>query len=347
LDKALILHPHSVSNNLLNKALERSLAKIYHSVLHWDSFEQFLNTQGLLSFRSATTRYFKGGLGENVIIIINALGLTIQFWESIVKLLIGKYKVIIWETRCCEIATGGMEKVVSIEQHVEDISGIIQAEGHQKYHLLAWCNGGRIAAVAASAMPDSICSVIYLCPAFRGMQGLAPIDSKFEKDLDEVFSAALREHKMAGFLSSYILKTNKGEPEYDPHQVLGLPNQDCREAIVAPMRTGEYLLNYAKRTQNDETFPLRKLIPGISQPTLFVLGSNDAVVSNDFLKSVIGLFKQATTYEILGASHYIQMQQPEILMDIIESFLGNQNPGTISVRAELLNQKQQLNDRKN
>jgi pimeloyl-ACP methyl ester carboxylesterase len=284
-------------------------------------FNSLLAENNIIAKQAGTVQYFIGGQGKELILIINALGLTIQFWDQAVKLLMKKARVIIWQTRCCEIAVGGMQQLVSIDEHVTDIAAILQAEGGTECHLLSWCNGARIATAMAAQFPSLVASVIYLCPAFRRVSGVPPTDTKFEKDLDEVFEAALKNKKLAHFLSAYLINTNKAEPVREPAFVLSLPDYAFREAVVAPMSTGNYLLNYAHRTYNDEGYPLRDLITQIRQPVLFILGSEDAVVSNSFIKQVVPLFRQATSFVVSGASHYIQLQQPEIFSELVLDFI--------------------------
>lgn len=326
---------HTIELPFENKWLQDAVIKYVDAEKNdLPGFTDFVSKHSMEEKQAAGIKYFTGGKGPETILIINALGLTIDFWQSSARLLMQYAQVILWETRCCEIGEGGMKAVISIDEHVADMAAILQAEGEKKYHLLSWCNGARIATAMAAAFPSLIGSIIYLGPAFRGMEGIMTADTKFEKDLDEVFEAAKKNNSMAGFLSAYLVKTNKAAPAHDPALVPGYTDSRFREAVVAPMSTGPYLLNYARRTFNDEHYPVRELIPRISQRVLFILGSEDAVVSNRFIQELIPLFANSSAILVRGASHYIQLQQPRLFAQIVKEFLSGGKISTFNARIE-------------
>lgn len=268
-------------------------------------------------------RYYIGGTGNKTILIINALGLTMRFWLETIGLLMKYCKVIVWETQCCDLWEGGMERVITIDQHAAVIQAIIDQENIVNCHLTGWCNGGRIAIAAAAKYPKEIASVSLICPVFRGINGIASEDTQFEKDQQEVFAAVSRNPAIAGVLASYLINTNAKQPDprTDPAVVLSFTDRSFRSEVIAPMRTGHFLINYAQRTFNDENYPLMDLIPGVQQPTLVMLGTEDAVISNDLAEIVSSHLSNYRQVTLMGASHYIQLQQPALLVHLLHDFI--------------------------
>ncbi len=271
--------------------------------------------------------YFSGGQGSETLLIINALGLTIRFWDASMRHLMRRFRLIVWETRCCDLMNGGMEKVVTIDEHVADIAAIIENEQRQPLHLLGWCNGGRIAIAAAAAFPAMVASLILLCPVFRGIREIDPDDTPFERDQQEVFNSVTKNPKIADLLASWLLKTNAKPPDAGGtvKQLLGLPDANMRRDIIAPMSTGDYLLNYARRTFNDEHYPVGQLMTLVRQPVLMILGREDAVISNQLALAAAALLQNCKTVLLRAASHYIQLQQPDILARLIYNFIVTPN----------------------
>ncbi|HTI09021.1 MAG TPA: alpha/beta hydrolase [Puia sp.] len=284
-------------------------------------------------------RYLVGGAGTDTIMIINALGLTIRFWDRCLQLLQRSYRVIVWETRCCNLFDGGMEQVVTIDEHVDDIVEIIRAEQGHSCHLISWCNGGRIAVAAAARERMLIASLVLLCPVFRGIEGLPGDDTRFEKELDEVFREVSKNSRVAGLFAEYLVRSNnkREEPATGAHYILSLPDEPFRKEVIAPMRTGNYLINYALRTFNDERYPVRSLIGEVSQPAMIILGSDDAVISNHLTASASALFKNAQVFMVAGASHYIQLQHPHIFAALIGNFIKKKEYEEPGIRVRKIN----------
>lgn len=281
-------------------------------------------------------RYFTGGSGTEVILIINALGLTIRFWERALQLLMRSFTVVVWETRCCELFSGGMEAVITIDEHVDDILDIIRHEQWTKCHLVSWCNGARIAVAAAARDQTFIASLIFLSPVFRGIDGVPADDTKFERELDDVFREVIKNNRIAGLFADYLIRSNSKTEDLGTSAdlVLSLPDESFKKEVIAPMRTGSYLINYANRTNNDEHYPIRQLIGGITRPVMFILGSDDAVISNRLCGQVGSLFSDTSSYMVSGASHYIQLQQPSIFAALVSAFLQKREYAGDGVRVK-------------
>ena len=284
---------------------------------------------------SQTINYFVSEPKKEVIIIINALGLPINLWESFITIMRQHYQIVIWETRCGDIEEGGMEAIISMDQHASDIDAIIKEEQLSNVNILGWCNGAKIGIIAAT-MNASIKSLILFAPTFKGIQGIEPIDTQFEVQLNNLFGQVEKKPQNAGVLAQFFSKmvTRKLALEkLTEADILGYNDEALNPKVFVPMANAEYLINYGARAIIDENYNIIPIIEQVTQKTLFLLGENDAAVSNELIKQVAGKFAKADIILLKGGSHYMHIQNTQLICNAIIAFFNN------STKYELLSNR--------
>lgn len=282
-----------------------------------------------------TINFFVSEPKEKAIIIINALGLPINLWESFIMIMRQDYQIVIWETRCGDIEEGGMEAIISMDQHAYDIDAIIKEEQLNNVNVLGWCNGAKIGIIAATINPN-IKSLILFAPTFKGIQGIEPIDTKFEVQLDNLFDQVKKKPKNAGVLSQFFSKmaTRKLALEnLTEADILGYNDEALNPKVFVPMANAEYLINYGARAIIDENYNIIPIIEQVTQKILFILGENDAAVSNELIEQVAGNFAKADIILLKGGSHYMHIQNTQLICNAITAFFNN------STKYELLSNR--------
>ena len=282
-----------------------------------------------------TINYFVSESKKEAILIINALGLPIILWESFIAIMRQHYQIVIWETRCGDIEEGGMEAIISMDQHASDIDAIIKEEQLSNVNILGWCNGAKIAIIAA-AINTNIKSLILFAPTFKGVKGIEPIDTQFEKQLDNLFDQVKKKPKNAGVLAQFFNKmvTRKLALEkLTEADILSYIDEALSPKMFVPMANAEYLINYGARAKIDEEYNIIPIIEQITQKTLIILGENDAAVSNEFIEQVAENFVNADIILLKGGSHYMQIQNTQLICNAITAFFNN------STKYELLSNR--------
>ena len=310
-------------------ALQKIVAKNNHNKTEVKNGRSLIETlqQNEVFSLDRIINYYVTEKKKKAIVIINALGLSINLWESLITMMKPYYQIVVWETRCGSIEHGGMEGVISIDEHAGDIDAIIKAEKLEAVNIIAWCNGTRIG-VKATSMNSNVKSLILIAPSFRGIQGVTACDTQFEQQLDNLFVQVKKKPQNAGVLASFFGKmiTRKVALEtLSESDILGYNNDTIKAQVFVPMTKADYLINYGQRTEVDELYDIGALIEKIDQKTLFILGENDAVVSNGFIEEVAEKFDDTDILSIKGGSHYMHIQNTNLVKDIIFAFLNNTN----------------------
>ena len=127
-----------------------------------------LNARELDVDGKESIKYYVGGTGAPLV-ILNAYGQSLSFWDSAVDMLFEDYKVIIWPMRGTASQKGGVSQVYSIEEHSEDIKQILDKEGIYNCDIVAWCTGPKIALHFKHKYPGYVKSMIFLGSCFKGI----------------------------------------------------------------------------------------------------------------------------------------------------------------------------------
>ncbi|MGB3466507.1 MAG: alpha/beta hydrolase [Cyclobacteriaceae bacterium] len=299
-------------------SLENSSEKIKGAqpVLELFDEKSIVNSQGEF-------RYFTTEKRNESIVIINALGISIYLWENMIRALQPYYQVIVWETRCGSIVDGGMEAIITIDEHAQDIISLLETEKPKKSNILAWCNGARIGITVASKL-DSLNKLILLSPSFKGITGDPADDTTFEKQMDGLFMQVRANPKNADPVALFFKKAIERKLSLEnlsEEELLGLNNESLKPMVFYHLCHGKYLINHEKRAKNDHNYNLDEYLENLDKKVLFILGENDSVVSNELIRQVAQRFKNKKILTIAGGSHYTHVQGTGLVKDLILRFL--------------------------
>ncbi|HEX6376086.1 MAG TPA: alpha/beta fold hydrolase [Allosphingosinicella sp.] len=278
----------------------------------------------------AGRRYWTARRAGRPLLLINALGLPLDYWRPLLADRAGGFAPIVAETRCGDIHAGGMATAASLTDHAEDLIEVLETRGGGAVDVLAWCNGGRIAVDLAGRRPDLVRSLTLLGPTMRGAAGPSPT-SGYEDLLQKIFDnvkanpgfAAPMTRMLAQFFGAKDWTRAPGDEAARAATFLALPDAAHARGLAAPMATGEALLNYAGRTAADEAYPIREAVAGLSMKLLVITGDCDNIISNAHTREVLRGAPDVRFLEVEGAGHYIQHLQYPYLRLALSRFLEN------------------------
>lgn len=277
-------------------------------------------------------RYFVRRQGSRPLLLINALGIPLTVWTQFLSDSSHDFQIILVESRCSDLATGGMQSDADLAVHADDIAAVLEAEQPGATDVLAWCNGGRIAIDLLCRYAHPVRSLVLLSTTMRGVGGLPSYPSPFEDNLQEVFRTVLGNQGMAEPLAKMLRRYAKAPDwnalESDPVAravaLFRLPAQESSAALLSPMANGQFLLNYARRTAADEAYPIDAALAHLAArglPVLLVTGDQDHVVSNDAICAVLRKFVgKAVHANVSGAGHYVHDLQYPYFRWLLRSF---------------------------
>ena len=136
--------------------------------------------------------YVSCGEGPKSLFIVNAFGLNLSFWSTLIDLLSKQYKVVFWQHRNRQ-SEDQLNNVYYddddyLASFIDDAKALLDAEQIDSCHLLGWCSGPKLAMELADKLPERVASLMMLTPSFPGVTGFDNQDSAFEKKpADHVF----------------------------------------------------------------------------------------------------------------------------------------------------------------
>jgi pimeloyl-ACP methyl ester carboxylesterase len=268
-------------------------------------------------------RYFVRRTGNTPLLLINALGVPLTVWSRLLSDDLPEFQIIVVENRCGDVVAGGMHSDVPLTQHASDLTEVLDCEGIIGVHLLAWCNGGRIGIEIARQDPSRVRSLILVSTTFKGVQGVPYGTGPFEDGLQQIFNNVLRKPMLAEPLVSLISRYAQapdwdalsGDPVKRTGALFALPALEHATALLAPMKSADFLINYARRTAADERYPLAEALQSVRSagvPMLMILGEHDNIVSNKSIRAALTLHTGPISEIVVqGAGHYIHdLQYP-------------------------------------
>jgi pimeloyl-ACP methyl ester carboxylesterase len=152
----------------------------------------------------AGARYFVRNGGGRPLLVISATGTPPEIWRRFLGDPSHGFKIIVPDRQGGDLFTGGLQRDVDLSTESETLASVLDAEAIDRANLLAWCNGARLALDLAGRRPDRISAVVLLTPMLKGIHGVEPNPSPFERDLQPLLDAAARQTSMAPFLAKTI-----------------------------------------------------------------------------------------------------------------------------------------------
>ncbi|MET1253940.1 alpha/beta fold hydrolase [Aliikangiella maris] len=281
-----------------------------------------------------TLNYYAGGQGDEYVMIINAYGQSLHFWNDVIRTILPFYRVIVWEIRGTSVLVGGMDNVYSIEEHVQDAIQILDNENIATTHALAWCTGPKLATILASRYPERFKSLTFVTPCFKGQKGFEPMDTDYEANMLPLCRAVARVPTAAksiiNSMSSFLADEEHDLDKYEvtdekSHEnitsVLGLIDKNLRPLLFAPFVTEKSILNYSKQLTDFWTLDVSQEINQVNQPVMLLTGSEDNITSPELGVKVGKTYQNIVGFQIDGGSHYIHADQHALVSELVLDFL--------------------------
>lgn len=256
-------------------------------------------------------RYAISGSGENVVVLLHEVGMTLEAWDYLVPFLQPGRKILRYDSR----GFGLSQKVdgpVTIDEHVADLKALLDAlHIHQKVTLF----GGAINALTvmkfASLYPERVRGIVISSPAFSATStpqvssqtsavAIAPISvEQFEA------RAYLTEARLEDFYPSQ-LRTDIAKYQ----RFLGMEHAtgaSSRATIVRAAQNG--------------AADIARALPEVSVPTLVIATT---MFGNNTEEQAAGIIKamRNARMEALNTGHFAALESPELVAPVLMKFLA-------------------------
>lgn len=243
-----------------------------------------------------------GGPGNKpVIVFINSLGTDFRIWRDVIVRLAGSYPLLTYDKRGHGLSDVG-QAPYSIEDHVDDLIGVLE---HLKVRDAVICGlsvGGLIAQGLYARRPDLVKAMI-LCDTAHKI-GTADMWAARISAIEQTGLSGIVDGVMERWFTPSFRENDPAFPGYR-NMMLRQPVEGYTGTCAA-IRDADFT-EAAKR---------------IAVPTLCVVGDQDGATPPELVLSLAKLVPGARYEVIQGAGHIPCVEQPEILTTLIEAFLA-------------------------
>lgn len=242
-----------------------------------------------------------GPQGKPVLVFANSLGTDFRIWRDVIVRLAGEYPMILYDKRGHGLSDIG-QVPYSIDDHVSDLSGLLDLFAVKQAVIVGLSVGGLIAQGLYAARPELV-KALVLC------------DTAHKIGTAESWNARIATVEHDGIES--IVDAVMGlwftpafrRPENTAYH--GYRNMLVRQPAIG------YVATCAAIRDADFT----DAAPRIAVPTLCIVGDQDGSTPPDLVLSTAKLIPGARYEVIPGAGHIPCVEQPEALTSILRAFI--------------------------
>ncbi|MDX8519236.1 3-oxoadipate enol-lactonase [Mesorhizobium dulcispinae] len=237
------------------------------------------------------------------IIFINSLGTDFRIWDDVVARLAGEMPMLVYDKRGHGLSDIGAG-VHSIDDHVDDLSALIDHFGFDKVVLFGLSVGGMVAQGLYARRPELVEALILSDTARRigTAESWNARIATIERDGIEAIAA--------GVLKVWFT------PDFHTDRAAELAG--CRNMLVRQALPG-YIGTCMAVRDADFTDSARR----IAVPTLCIVGDQDGSTPPDLVRALADLIPGARFEVIRGAGHIPCIEQPDALTALIRDFVAS------------------------
>jgi 3-oxoadipate enol-lactonase len=239
--------------------------------------------------------------GRPVLVFANSLGTDFRIWRDVIVRLVGDFAIVLYDKRGHGLSDIG-DTPYAIEDHVGDLSGLLDFLKVRDAVICGLSVGGLIAQGLYAARPDLVRALI-LC------------DTAHKIGTADMWNARIRAIEEEGIeaIADLILERWFTAEYRDPDNAEFV---GYRNMLLRTPRQG-YVATCAALRDADFTKAARL----ITVPTMCVVGEEDGSTPPELVLELSKLIPGAYYQKIAKAGHLPCIEQPVVLTDAIKAFI--------------------------
>lgn len=238
------------------------------------------------------------------LLLINPLGVTVDFWEHMLEQLESKHWVIRFDLRGHGGSTGGELSPYTVDDLVDDALAVLDALEVPRARVFGSSLGGMVAATLAARAPERVERLILAATAVR----LGP-DYWWDETIRRVSErgvAGIVDHLDTVFFS----------------QAWQLAVPDRREAARSMLLSIDDAA-YLAGAEASRLADLSYVAENIRASTLVIVGGEDPVLRHSPATDLLDRIAGSEAVNVGGAKHRVLLEQPDALCQVINEFLAD------------------------
>jgi esterase len=244
------------------------------------------------------------GQGPPLVILHGLLG-SLDNWVTCAQKLAAHFQVVLLDLR--NHGRSPHAEAFSYDVMAEDVLRFLNDQRLAAAHLLGHSMGAKVAMRFAQLHPDAVRKLVVVDMSPREyaprydtlLDAMHALDlSAFQRrdEVDRALSAAVADKTVRQFLLKNLGRDGAGRLFWKPNLAVIRANYgDVRGTLPSA--------------------------PGVDRPTLFVRGGESDYIRDDDLPLIYALFPRATVETIGDAGHWVHVDRPDRLTEVVTEFL--------------------------
>ncbi len=235
------------------------------------------------------------------LVFANSLGTDFRIWRDVIIHFVGQASIVMYDKRGHGLSETG-EMPYALDDHVDDLAALLDHLGVSSAVICGLSVGGLIAQGLYHARPDLVSGLI-LC----GTAAKIGDAELWNNRISEV-----EQHGLSPLLDGILEKWFT--PNFHANRPADLAGY---RAMLARCDLDGYLGTCAALRDAD----LRRAALDIKAPCIAIVGDQDGSTPPDLVMSTAKLIPDCRYEVIKGAAHIPCVEQPDMLVDIINAYL--------------------------
>jgi 3-oxoadipate enol-lactonase len=236
------------------------------------------------------------------LVLANSLGTDARIWDPVIDRLAGRYRVISYDKRGHGLS-GAPAEDYSLDDHVDDLDGLLRHLGIERLALAGVSVGGLIAQGFALRHPERLAALV-LCDTAPKV-GDATMWNQRIAAVRENGLVAIAEAVMTRWFSERFRQEHADELAGWRNMFLRMP-VDGYAGTCAALRDAD----------------LRDAIGAIATPTLVVVGEQDLSTPVELVRGMAEAVAGAQFAIISDCGHIPSIEQPQALVALMTNFFN-------------------------
>jgi pimeloyl-ACP methyl ester carboxylesterase len=294
----------------------------------------------LLTRKSVQTRqqhplkyYVCGEENENVLVLVNAFGVSLEFWKKIIANFVSRYKIITWEYRGS--TPDGKKRALTLDDHVDDLQIILTTEKVTRANFVCWCSGAKLILLFLKLYQPLFASLSIIAGSYGRIEGAEELRSDWDNNMSQLTSMIVKNpaasRVMIGIMK-YILSNgdlNQDVDKQNPqsssfvNKITGYINPRTKSLVIEQFLNQESITNHAHFVEDFKRYNISTILPAVNIPTLIIGAENDRISHPQISRIVAGQIANSIYINLERASHWCLLEDADKVIENLECFLGN------------------------
>ena len=253
--------------------------------------------------------YQRYGAGETVL-LVHGITTYSFIWRKLIPGFSQHYDVIAMDLLGSGNSDKPLDESYSIRRQTELIYKFLQQLGIQRFHFVGHDIGGGVGQVFAVQFTKFLFDLTVINTVAYDYWPVQPIQAIHTPIIRQLMMAALD-------LGAFKLIVMHGV--YHKDRV----DETLMELFSRPMRTREgrkAFLHFAKCLDNRDLMEIAPRLQSLNLPVLIIRGEDDLYLNREIAKRLHREIPNSRLEQLPRAGHFIQEDQPELLVEIITQF---------------------------